>query len=300
MIAVYPNILIGTTPPFDDHPISTSRSMASILARQFCQLQSAPVTIPATTVHLAILDAPVAAPLRADVWEVALAEHPGSTWANYLVQGMRQGFRIGLKGDVHCRSVTSNAPSAHRQSTQVTKFISQQLTCGYMLGPLDPQQASGVVRSRLAATPKKTPNHWHTIVNLSSPEKASVNDNLKKELTHVAYSSVEDAVLLLHRLGQGALMAKINIKDAYCIIPINPNDRCYLGIERQGKVFVDKQLPLASAPAIFSPLSKTLEWVLQHSDNVAAVAQANTLHGRSPPNSSSPPLSALLPGTDRL
>ena len=82
----------------------------------------------------------------------------------------------------------------------------------------------------------------------------------------MAYSSVEDAVLLLHHLGQGALMAKNDIKDAYRIIPIHPHDRRYLGIEWQGQIFADKQMPfgLASASVIYSALSEALEWVLQH------------------------------------
>ena len=81
----------------------------------------------------------------------------------------------------------------------------------------------------------------------------------------MAYSSVDDTALLYHHLGQGAPMAKIDIKDAYRIIPIHSQDRCCPGIEWWGQVFIDKQLPfgLASAPAIFSTVAEALEWVLQ-------------------------------------
>ena len=100
-----------------------------------------------------------------------------------------------------------------------------------MIGPLNPQEASGVITSSLATIPKKLPGQWRITVNLSRPVKSSVNDNLKRELTHVDYSSVDDTALLLHHLGQGALKAKTNIKDAYCIIPVHSQERPNLGIE---------------------------------------------------------------------
>ena len=60
-------------------------------------------------------------------------------------------------------------------------------------------------------------------------------------------------------------MAKIDIKDAYRLIPVHPQDRRFLGISWQGTVYVDCQLPfgLASAPAIFSAVAQALEWILR-------------------------------------
>ena len=51
-----------------------------------------------------------------------------------------------------------------------------------------------------------------------------VNYDLLRELTHMAYSSIEDASLAVHALGQGAQLAKIDIRDAYRIIPVHPED----------------------------------------------------------------------------
>ena len=53
-------------------------------------------------------------------------------------------------------------------------------------------------------------------------------------------------------LGQGALLAKIDFKQAYCNIPVHPEDRPLLGMAWRGKVYLDKLLPfgLRSAPII--------------------------------------------------
>lgn len=49
-------------------------------------------------------------------------------------------------------------------------------------------------------------------------------------------------------------MAKVEIKQAYRIIPVHPDDRHLLGAQWQGEVLLDKVLPfgLRSAPIIFT------------------------------------------------
>ena len=147
----------------------------------------------------------------------------------------------------------------------VSAFIDTQIQAGYMIGPFRPQDCSGVTVSQMAVIPKKTPGKWRVIVNLSAPAGRSVNDNLHRHLTHVSYSSPSDAALLLHSLGPGSLMAKIDLRDAYRMVPIHPADRPFLGLSWQGSTYVDLQLPfgLASAPAIFNALAEPLEWVLR-------------------------------------
>ena len=134
-----------------------------------------------------------------------------------------------------------------------------------MMGPFEPQECSGVVTSSVGVVPKSTPGKFRVIVDLSRPEGASVNDQLLRELTHVAYSSIEDASLAMHALGQGAQLAKIDIRDAYRIIPVHPEDRPFLALSWQDRVYIDCQLPfgLASAPAIFSAVAEALEWILR-------------------------------------
>ena len=59
-------------------------------------------------------------------------------------------------------------------------------------------------------SPKSTPEKFRVIIDLSRPEGASVNDQLLRELPHVAYSSIEDASFAMHTLGPGAQLAKID------------------------------------------------------------------------------------------
>ena len=60
-------------------------------------------------------------------------------------------------------------------------------------------------------------------------------------------------------------MGKIDIKNAYRVVPVHPSDRPLLGMRWEGKEYVDSALPfgLRSAPKIFSTIADTLEWILQ-------------------------------------
>ena len=52
-------------------------------------------------------------------------------------------------------------------------------------------------------------------MDLSSPTGHSVNDGIEKELCSFHYASISDAAMQLNALGKGALMAKMDIKQAY-------------------------------------------------------------------------------------
>ena len=112
--------------------------------------------------------------------------------------------------------------------------------------------------SSIAVIPKKDPGKFRIIVDMSSPKNASINDNIRRQHTHVAYSSVEDAAHLMQHLGINALLAKIDVKEAYRIIPIHSDDRPFLELNWNGQTYIDCQLPfgLASSPTIFSAVGE--------------------------------------------
>ena len=247
-------------------PMSTSTVMAPVLARQFCKLQAPPFhTVPCTGIPPGLMARSIASPLKADAWGKALAGHPHPEWVAALLTGMRQGFRIGMQETPACRASSHNTPSAQEHRVVVDQYIRAQLEKGYMAGPFSHSECAQVITSSVAVVPKKTAGKWRVIVDMSRPRGASVNDNIRRELTHIAFSSVEDAAHLMHYLGPNTLLAKMDISEAYRLIPIHPEDRVFLGVQWEDSIYIDCQLPfgLASAPAIFSALSEALEWVLR-------------------------------------
>ena len=119
--------------------------------------------------------------------------------------------------------------------------------------------------SPFGVIPKKNRiDKFRLIMDLSAPEGQSVNDGIKKELASLAYISVDEVVTEVLRKGKGALLAKMDVKQAYRNIPVHPLDRHLLGMQWKGEVFVDMVLPfgLRSAPLLFTAVADALQWAM--------------------------------------
>ena len=89
------------------------------------------------------------------------------------------------------------------------------------------------------------------IVDLSARDGASVNDGIGAEVCSLTYASVDNAVSIVQHLGQGTQLVKMDLKDAYHIIPVHPQNHHLLGIQWD---FLDHNLRfgLQSAPKVFT------------------------------------------------
>ena len=117
--------------------------------------------------------------------------------------------------------------------------------------------------SGIGVIPKKN-GKWRAILHLSAPEGHSINDHINKDEFSIHYSSVDDAVALLSQYGQDALMAKVDLKAAFRLIPVRAADWVHLGICWWDQFYVDTCLPfgLRSAPALFNHYAEALHWIM--------------------------------------
>jgi hypothetical protein len=78
-------------------------------------------------------------------------------------------------------------------------------------------------------------NKIRPVVNLSSPEGSSFNYNVEEELVmKVTMSSAAQFRQSVLVAGRGARMTKLDIKDAYKLVPAKVKDFRLPGIEWQG------------------------------------------------------------------
>jgi len=115
----------------------------------------------------------------------------------------------------------------------------------------------------MGAIPKKRsmPTKWRIIHDLSWPTTHSVNDGIPKELFSCTYDTLDRAISQLKLRGQGALMSKLDLSDAFRHILVRREDWELLGSTWQIDIngtpttayFVDAFLPfgLRSSPALF-------------------------------------------------
>ena len=79
---------------------------------------------------------------------------------------------------------------------------------------------------------------------------------------------MRDAITEIACLKKGALLAKVDVKNAFRIVPVHPEDRLLLGMKWREQLFIDTTLPfgLHSAPKIFNCLADSIEWMLKKRD----------------------------------
>ena len=123
----------------------------------------------------------------------------------------------------------------------------------------------GLQISPFGVIPKKSGDQWRLILDLSSPHGSSVNDGISKLQSSLSYISVDHIAKQVVKLGTGAKLAKMDVKSAYRLVPVHPQDRLLLGMQWNRRIFVDNTLPfgLRSAPKIFTALADALEWVVK-------------------------------------
>ena len=123
-------------------------------------------------------------------------------------------------------------PSASQCEQEIDKFLASECAEGRILGPFDGGFVPAVHVNRLGAIPKTT--------------------------------VVDTVVQTILQLGRGALLAKMDIRNAYRNISVHQEDRWLLGMSWRGGVFIDTVLSfsLRSAPNIFNAVADALEWVV--------------------------------------
>ena len=77
--------------------------------------------------------------------------------------------------------------------------------------------------SGLSAVPKHD-GGWHIIYHLSAPDGLSITDFIDPFSYSLKYYSIDDAYAIINKLGPGALLSKIDLKDAFRLIPIQSSD----------------------------------------------------------------------------
>lgn len=78
----------------------------------------------------------ITTPLKVAEWEHLLRDHPDRAYVDYLLRGIRDGFRIGFSRNQTCRQAIGNMRSALTNPQPVAEFLQTELQAGRIIGPL--------------------------------------------------------------------------------------------------------------------------------------------------------------------
>ena len=177
-------------------------------------------------------------PIRLVNWVPFLQSHPDKAFTAFMHRGLSEGFRVGFnRQGPRLRSHGRNHPSVLANPSVVGAHIEGEVQAGRLVGPLQPAIVPRVHASpiMIRLVPKSHQvDKWRLIVDLSSPIHHSVNDGISPELCSLVYAKVDDTVQHILRLGRDTQLAKIDLKNAYCIVPIHPQDQHLLVVSWDG------------------------------------------------------------------
>lgn len=101
--------------------------------------------------------APIVTPMHWQTWKLALTNHPDQEFADLVVSGVRDGFRIGfnythLPLTISCKR---NMKSAYDHPRIVSEYLQQELAQGHILGPFQNPPCHPLTTSSFGVIPKR-------------------------------------------------------------------------------------------------------------------------------------------------
>ena len=206
-------------------------------------------------------------PLIKEGWHHHLHNHHHQDLVQYFLNSISNGFQIGFQG-ANLQSAKKNLLSATAHPNIVEEYLEHELSLGRMSGPYPISLCPDVHVSRFGVIPKThQPGKWRLITDLSHPQGHSINDGIPPHLCSLSYVTIDDAIWNILQLGKGTMLAKIDIKSAFRLLPVHPTDRHLLAMKWRGSIYIDHCIPfgLRSAPKLFNILADLLSWIAQTS-----------------------------------
>ena len=187
---------------------------------------------------------PVKTQLKIEVWRYHLTGY----WDQQLIDLIQYGFPLDFDRSCTLGETIDNHASATAYASHVTKYIQDELQFGAMTGHFD-EKPCALHISPFMTRDKAQSELRRTIIDLSWPKGQAVNDGVNKSIYfgsqfEMHYRTVNKIVKQLNAIGPVANIFKVDISRAFRHIRIDPGDIDLLGLQHQGKYFLDLSLPL--------------------------------------------------------
>jgi hypothetical protein len=181
--------------------------------------------------------------------------------AAYIIGGFKSGFSLGLIEEPRLKAYSKLLPAKPSLAVKVD----DEVVKGRIVGPFSRPPIADLMISPACTIPKPNSDKVRMIFNLSHPPGHSVNDNIKEESRSVRYCSVaEVARWLLHNDPEGDMfLAKVDLTDAYRMVPVKKEEWRFLGMRVGADIYIDRCLPMGAASScqIFQRISDGIAWM---------------------------------------
>ena len=188
-----------------------------------------------------------------------------------MYQGFTEGFRLHYSG-LRIPIVSRNLKSAESNLQLLKEKLLSEVNQGWMIGPFSDPPIPSLRVSPVGMIPKSD-GGLRLITHLSFPLNISVNDFIDEDFCTVKYTSFDNVIQMIAGLGPGALLAKRDIKSAFRLLPVYPDDFHLLGIKCGVSYFIDKCLPMGASLScnLFEKFSSFLHWLVSYKSGIISL-----------------------------
>ncbi len=183
-----------------------------------------------------------------------------------------------------------NLSSIDLSAKALPSFIQKEVKLKRMIGPFSlsfpPVNIFMVNPLGLVEKRYTDPIEYRVITHHSAPHGSSVNDGIDKHEFHISFDTLKYAVRWIRFIGKGALLTKVDIKDAYRNLPVHPLDQLLQGIVYNNQLYFDKALAFGSRSScgIFCRFADVIAWIGFNNGIPAIIHYVDDFLIISPPN----------------
>jgi hypothetical protein len=187
-------------------------------------------------------------------------------WTVHQRDGAKKSIEILSKGAPAYQSkylrpmLLSNAPSVLEYGNIFTSTLQEWIEKDFVAGPFLSPPVSDFRANSLMAEAQK--DKVRPILNMSSPKGWSFNCNIDDySLPRTYQSSARRFGQTLLDVGKGAIFSKMDMRDAFKLVPSKPEDYRLQGFRWLNRYFIDTQQIFGSTPSV-SNFDRVAETVL--------------------------------------
>ena len=192
---------------------------------------------------------------------------------NYFDQQLpdliKLGFPLSFDRNLDLTSTSRNYPSAIQFIDHVDKYIQEELSYQAIISPFDEIPFKMHI-SPFISRDNTGSNTRCTIIDLSWPKGASVNDGVLKDSYlgtdfQMHYPSVDTIIQQVITTGPAARIFKVDISRTFRHIHIDPGDIDLLELTHRDQLYVDLSLPFGFRLGAFflQKISNVIHYIMQ-------------------------------------